>query len=77
MLKWFKLPEIQACIAFYVFFLGCLLVQNRVVPRGKNSIFTIAKIVKCPSGNTKQKIFTIVDGVWITENVRILGGAGN
>ncbi len=46
--KWFKLPGIQVCIAFEGFLLGSLRGKNRVVSRGKISIFTIEKIVKQP-----------------------------
>ncbi len=48
MVKCFKLPEIQVCTAFAGILLGGLRGQNRVVSRGKISIFTIVKIAKSP-----------------------------
>jgi len=48
MINCFKLPGIQACTGFDVFLRGSLRGQNRVVSRGKNSIFTIAKSVESP-----------------------------
>jgi hypothetical protein len=53
MVKCFKLPVIQVCIAFEGFFPGSLLGKNRVVSRGNISIFTIAKIVKSLGRITK------------------------
>jgi hypothetical protein len=67
MVKCFKLLEIQACTAFEGFLRGSLLGQNRVVPRSKNSIFTIVKIVNPTRGNTKKEMFTIGDCLWITK----------
>ena len=54
MVKCFKLPEIQVCIAFEGFFPGTLRGKNRVVSRYKISIFTIDKMVKLTVGNTKK-----------------------
>jgi hypothetical protein len=68
MVKCFKLPVIQVCIAFEGFFPGSLLDKNRVVSRGKISIFTIAKIVKLLGGITKIKEFTKTGPMWISEN---------
>jgi len=76
MVKCFKLLEIQACTAFNGFLRGDLLGQNRVVSRRKHSIFTIAKIVNRTRGNTKQKIFTVGDCLWITEKRREAGKEG-
>ena len=73
MVKCFKLPVIQVCTAFDGFFPGSLLGQNRVVSRRKNSIFTIVKIVNRTRGNTKQKIFTAGDWLWITEKGKEVG----
>jgi hypothetical protein len=53
MLKCFKLPVIHVCIVFEVFSPGVLRGENRVVLRYKLSIFTIDKIVKPTSENTK------------------------
>ena len=53
MVKCFKLPVIQVCIAFDVFLRGSLRVKNRVFPRYKNSIFTIVKLVNWAGRNTK------------------------
>jgi hypothetical protein len=68
MVKCFKLPEIQVCIAFEGFLPGDLRGKNRVVSRYKISIFTIDKIVKLPGGNTRIKKFTAgredVDNWW-------------
>jgi hypothetical protein len=77
MVKCFKLLEIQACTAFNGFLRGGLPGQNRVVSRRKISIFTIDKIVNHTRKNTKKKIFTVWDGLWITENEEKRGGAGN
>jgi hypothetical protein len=66
MVKCFKLPEIQVCIAFEGFLPGDLRGKNRVVSRYKNSIFTIDKIVKLPGRNTKIKKFTAGRGMWTT-----------
>jgi hypothetical protein len=62
MVKCFKLPGIQVCIGFDVFLRGCLRGQNRVVSRGKHSIFTIARNAKSPKENyLLKKIFTFVE----------------
>jgi hypothetical protein len=67
MVKWFKLPGIQVCIEFDVFFPGSLRGQNRVVSRWKNSIFTIDKSVKSPRENTLRERYSHLWGVlWIT-----------
>ena len=77
MVKCFKLPEIQVCIAFEGFFPGTLRGKNRVVSRYKISIFTIDKIVKLPGRNTKIKKFTVERGVWITSGFRKKGPKNN
>jgi hypothetical protein len=70
MVKCFKLPVIQVCIAFEGFLPGCLRGKNRVVSRYKISIFTIDKIVKSASGNTKNRNspwrLEYVDNWWIS-----------
>ena len=70
MVKCFKLPEIQVCIAFEGFLPGDLRGKNRVVSRYKISIFTIDKIVKLPGRYTKIKKFTVEGRVWITSGFR-------
>jgi hypothetical protein len=77
MVKWFKLPEIQVCIAFEGFLPGDLRGKNRVVSRYKNSIFTIDKIVKSPGENTKIKKFTAGRCVWITGGFQKWGQKNN
>lgn len=54
MLKCVKLPVIQVSTGFEGFFPGSLRYQNRVIPRGKNSIFTIVKSTKWDGKNTKE-----------------------
>ena len=73
MVKCFKLPEIQVCIAFEGFFPGTLRGKNRVVSRYKISIFTIDKIVKSPGRNTEIKKFTAGMRMWITGGFRKKG----
>jgi hypothetical protein len=72
MVKCFKLLVIQVCIAFEGFFPGSLLGKNRVVSRGKVSIFTIAKIVKSLGTITKIKEFTKIGPMWISWNWRYM-----
>ena len=67
MVKCFKLPVIQVCTGFDVFLPGSLRWQNRVVSRGKLSIFTIDKNAKSPRENTLAKKYShLWDVMWIT-----------
>ena len=67
MVKWFKLPGIQVCTGFDVFLPGSVLDQNRVVSRGKNSIFTIVRDAKSPREFTSPKRYTHSRGMlWKT-----------
>jgi hypothetical protein len=66
MVKCFKLPVIQVCIAFEGFLPGGFPGKNRVVSRYKISIFTIDKIVKPTRGNTKNRNSQWRPGMWIT-----------
>jgi hypothetical protein len=77
MVKYFKLPEIQVCIAFEGFLPGDLRGKNRVVSRYKLSIFTIDKIVKLPVGNTEIKKFTAGRRMWITGGFQKWGQKNN
>jgi hypothetical protein len=67
MVKCVKLPVIQVCTAFGGILPGSLRGQNRVVPRMKNSIFTIATLVKKRwEIYSLFRIFTMRSQMWTT-----------
>jgi len=62
MVKWFKLPVIQGSIVFEGFLPGSLRYQISVIPPYKNSIFTMANLVKDTWGKSEKRKYSHFGG---------------